>query len=411
MKICFPLLALIVTGLLSARADLNDGLLLWYSFDQNEGGKVTDKSGHGHDARVAGPSWESAGIGGGCYHFIHSNDVIETEDKDLPMGDAPRSVSWWFSLDRLRSDQCATDIINYGTFEMTHCFALGVDWRIGRDCLAVSPWGWVALSRMRIERAGEWHHAVLTYGGNGKFSYFMDGIACKTFNEAPIAINTIAGGKFRIGAYSRETNDQYKRKVHGLDGRIDDVRVYGRELTGYETQDLFKQGASLVSKRQQTAAVAAAQSQASPSSASPPFKKESAANGTGTRIGEVTQPDLAVTRIGFSNAAGGDQDVTVFYPNENLFVTVNDVDLNPSNTNLQVRASAYQRSNQEGQSDATVLLEPQTNGVFCGALPLAKLQPGRAMIDIAAYDLGGKVMRLFRTSEIQIMKPAAAAPP
>lgn len=392
------MLVLAVAGFSSAHAGLNDGLLLWYDFDQNEAGRIIDKSGRGRDATVSGAMWESAGVGGGCYHFLRQGDLIETDDAGLPMGDAPRSVSWWFSLDRLRADPVATDMINYGTFSSKHCFALSVDWRIGRDCVSVSPWGWVALSRTRIEKAGEWHHMVLTYGGKGKFSFFMDGTECPTFNEVPIAIDTVASGKFRIGGYSPST--------HGLDGRIDEVRVYGRELTRGETHELFKQGASLVSKQQRTAALDSVQSPAHPTLESQRVEKESAANGTGMRSGEVAQPELAITRIGFSNAAQGDQDVTIFYPNERLFVTVTDVDFRIADTNLQVRASVYQRSDREGQAEETVLLEPQTNGAFRGILSLARLAPGRAAVDVAAYDTRGRVMRLFRTSEIRLMRSA-----
>lgn len=367
------------------------GLLLHYSFDQASTGPVVDDSGNGRTANVRGAVWCADGAMGGCYR-LGPSDTIAADDRGLPAGDAPRTLSWWFSLDRLRPDPVTSEMISYGTHEVNQLFAAGMDWRIGRDCPIFSPWGWVALSNVRIDRAGEWHHAAISYAGSGRLAYYLDGVLCRTLDESGGApMKTVLGGSFLIGRHAN----------HGLVGRIDEVRLYGRALAASDVQALFR-------ARPVTASATAPVAVPVPVPTvvgTQPVPDPAASNPAGANGGSVAQSGtgLAVTRIGFSNHPRGDRDVTVFQQNETLHVWVQDVDLVASDTNLQVRASVYQRSDREGQSDVTRLLQPQPDDSFYATLPLAGLRPGCAQVDIAGYDLGGRVMRLFRTSQIQIV--------
>lgn len=371
------------------------GLPLHYSFDQSSTGPVVDDSGNGRTAMVHGAAWSPDGAMGGCYRF-GGNDTIAADDRGLPAGDAPRTLSWWFSLDRLRPDPVTSEMISYGTHEVNQLFAVGMDWRIGRDCPVFSPWGWVALSNVRIERAGEWHHAAISYSGSGRLAYYADGVLCRTLDESGGApMKTVLGGSFLIGRHAG----------HGVDGRIDEVRLYGRALEAADVLALYRARPAAPSA---TAAVAAPVPVPTVTGMkpSPRVGALDRANEVGGSVAQI-DTGFAVTRIGFSNHPRGDRDVTVFQQNETLHVWVQDVDLVASDTNLQVRASVYQRSDREGQSDVTRLLQPQPDDSFYASLPLAGLRPGRAQVDIAGYDLGGRVMRLFRTSQIQIVPQRA----
>lgn len=386
-------------------ADLHEGLLLYYSFDQDESGRVTDVSGNGRNARVQGPTWISEGARGGAYHFQREGETITTSDAGLPMGDAPRTLSWWFSLDSLRPGKHSTEMINYGSIQHSRFFVAAIDWRIGRDCPILSPWGWVFISQCRIERAQQWHHAVLTYAGQGQFTYFINGQRCHGYNENPSPLQTQPGGYFRIGRFNEE--------VHGLDGCIDEVRVYSRVLDQAEVTELYLQGletARTLSDSSTGALVTvpphhhAQNPLPSPAESTPPVATRTGLAKPDAPV-ELSASEYQVSRIGFSTDEHGDRDVTIFYTDETMHVWVQDVDLNPADTNILVKVSLYQQDEHEGHADLSVTMQARTDGSFKSEIPLHTLRPGRALVDIAGYDLSGRVLRLFRTAPITLRDP------
>lgn len=56
---------------------IRKGLVLYYSFDRDEDGKVTDKSGKGHEGTVKGAKWTATGRSSGAYSFDNTGDRIE----------------------------------------------------------------------------------------------------------------------------------------------------------------------------------------------------------------------------------------------------------------------------------------------------------------------------------------------
>lgn len=410
MWIRIPFMALLFAATAWAEPSLQDDLLLYFNFDQDEGDSVTDQSGHGRHARVQGPRWIADGARGGAYHFQHEGDTIATSDDGLPMGDAPRTLSWWFSLDSLRPIKHSTEMINYGNLAPAQFFVAAMDWRIGRDCPILSPWGWVFISQRRIERTQQWHHAVLTYAGRGRFAYYIDGVLCPGINEQPRAINTQPGGYFRMGRFSPE--------VHGLDGRIDEVRLYGRVLASDEVTQLYLQGSESVRAQIDAGAVPRVANAAHAAAREQLQQQAATGSDSGTTTGAAAEgrmtgtlaTDHQVTRIGFSTQADGERDVTVFYTDETLHVWVQDVDLDAQDTNILVKASVYQRDAHEGKAEVSVELTAQPDGSFKAELPLNALQPGRALVDLAGYDLSGRVLRLFRTAPITLRDPREIKP-
>jgi hypothetical protein len=48
---------------------LRRGLILYLPFDRDEGGVVTDRSGHGNDGKVHGATWRRDGVANGAMTF------------------------------------------------------------------------------------------------------------------------------------------------------------------------------------------------------------------------------------------------------------------------------------------------------------------------------------------------------
>lgn len=124
----------------SAHADpLDRDLLLYYDFNDRLHPAI-DRSGNGNEGTVRGAEWVPAGIGGGALHLRGPQDSVKTSDAKMPMNDAPRSISCWISLDRLRQS-IWTDLIYYGTRDRNQMAIMSIDWRHGRDCPDFSQWG------------------------------------------------------------------------------------------------------------------------------------------------------------------------------------------------------------------------------------------------------------------------------
>jgi hypothetical protein len=203
------------------------GLVMYYSFNE-PGAIVLDESGYGRTGQVNGATWIPDGVCGGAYRFDHTNHSITATDAGLPGGNTARSVSWWFSLPALYDDG-GTDMLSYGTRQYGQYFYFAVDWRVGRDQLAFSPWGWVFLSSERISQTDRWYHAVFTYDGAGGKKFYLNGVERSGMSEGG-AFNTVLSGRLRLGP------DDIS--AHPFLGKLDEVMIFDRALTEGEAQAL-----------------------------------------------------------------------------------------------------------------------------------------------------------------------------
>ena len=393
-------------GTARAAGSIETGLILHYDFDQAEA-PATDRSGNGYNGKIIGPQWAPSGVGGGSLHFRGPQDRVTTTDKGMPFGDAPRSISWWVAMDILHPSE-STDFIYYGRKTYNQLTVVAIDWRLGRNCPMFSQWGGVYLSGRRIDQTGVWHHMVFTYGGNGQYAYYINGEHWHGYSELHGPIDTRPGGKFCIG-------DNDPGIAHGLDGYIDEVRVYDRTLTEDEVRTLFLEGVELAGKpvspgaedirrTNPSAETKAQESQVSESSsletlgASTTHQETISAN-------TATVEHPVILNIGFSNHPDGDRDVTVFMPDEAMHVWVEDVDLGPWNTNIHMRATVSQH-NESGlvTNQRTADLVPNETQVFHGQVSVDQFVPGLALVDIVGIDRDHEALVLMRSSWLRIVE-------
>ncbi len=77
---------------------LRKGLVLYYAFDRDEGGKVADASGKNNQGDVHGAKWTSKGKAGGAFRFSGRRERIEVADsKDfsLKLTEDKTYALWW----------------------------------------------------------------------------------------------------------------------------------------------------------------------------------------------------------------------------------------------------------------------------------------------------------------------------
>ena len=209
------------------RSALENNLLLYYSFDVDQGSSVLDESPSLNHGTVSGATHTLDGQSGGAYKF-ETNDYILANDSTLPELAEPRTISYWAKWNRLPAQSSAFNF-SYGLNADNKWFALGVDGNLNRNTPFFSPnhtpvWG---NSSLQIET---WHHIVYTYDGTIQ-KLFIDGEE-KTGITILTALNTQLSGTLRIGNQQPNGDGTFQ-------GLIDELRIYGRALPQSEINLLY----------------------------------------------------------------------------------------------------------------------------------------------------------------------------
>ena len=211
---------------------LNEDLSLYYNFDQNEGGQVSDQSGNDNHGVVQGPSWTSEGVIGGAYEFgtgsINLGDLSIVEGKTaLSWG------AWVYPLGgNLGGVMGKTRSSNESFYLLVNLTGHSND----------GSWSYVvpeSRSQERfthhpmIERA-TWQHLMGTYDGVHTRLYYNGKLVVTSpaFDFEPTRNNDVDA---TIG-------DVANGRGWFFNGKIDEVRIYERVLTEAEIQQLYQLG-------------------------------------------------------------------------------------------------------------------------------------------------------------------------
>ncbi|MEI6809785.1 MAG: LamG-like jellyroll fold domain-containing protein [bacterium] len=203
--------------------DLKNGLILHYSFDRDESGRITDMSGNGNNATASGAKWTPNGKLGGAYEFDGVADVIDgAKDNTLPVGGAPKSMSVW-----VKPVAAGGLVLKHGS--NAHDTAQGFSFLTHGDWTI-----WLAgyntdLSSKRALTPDAWNHVCVTYESSRACIYINGALdATGAFSQ-----NVPAGTNLEIGHNTLNgENNRYK-------GIIDEVRIYNRALTENEVKQIY----------------------------------------------------------------------------------------------------------------------------------------------------------------------------
>jgi pimeloyl-ACP methyl ester carboxylesterase len=218
---------------LSARADLNNGLVAYYPFN----GNADDVSGNGNGATVYGATLTTNrfGTANAAYDFNGSSSYI-----DIPQNSGLNNLTTNFTLSAWIWQRSTNQ--NYG-------------YRIIDKCPAGTPYGWTfdtlgnsSDRSLRLQAAAasnpnvagatayslmQWHHVVATVSGTiGKV--YLDGNLDGAGDVGNIPQNFL---DIFIGRSHPYGSDPGNREY--FNGMIDDVRIYNRALSGSEIQQLY----------------------------------------------------------------------------------------------------------------------------------------------------------------------------
>ncbi len=189
-------------------------LVAAYSFDENAGSTLIDRSGNNHNGTlVNGPTW-TAGMYGTALSFDGSNDYVTIGDVDLT---GSFTVSFWATADNLTSGCHGSAVmksLDYG-LEICDGYILG---QVGTGST-----GFDSAMGYTIPQTGVWKYYTLTYDGTTARLY-VDG----TLSASRARSHGSNNNSLLIGSW--DTGSEF------YDGLIDEVRIYSRALSQAEIQ-------------------------------------------------------------------------------------------------------------------------------------------------------------------------------
>ncbi|GIX06788.1 MAG: hypothetical protein KatS3mg115_1191 [Candidatus Poribacteria bacterium] len=199
-------------------ADLQEGLVAYWPFDEGKGRIAADASGNGHDGEFVGEPLWVPGYFGTALEFTTPADYVRVPDH--PALDLEEAVTWmaWFSpSDVLTSRRMM--VKNNSIFVI---FDFGDPNSV--DFL-IKPNNDFAESTTTEWTIGEWYHFAGTFDG-AFLRVYVNGVL---EGETPYA-GLIAPSDLElwIGA------DDFGRPTDSFPGKIDEVRLYNRALSAEE---------------------------------------------------------------------------------------------------------------------------------------------------------------------------------
>ncbi len=219
------------------------GLVLYFSFDRDEGGKVTDKSGKGNHGTVLGARYTPGGKNGGAYSLSGSNDHITVPNSgSLEIRDK-LTLAVWVNLASLGPGGYANEhgyIINKGDdawWNPTFClgYSKGGEplFHVGNATDPQRGGGKSAVGATKL-KPGTWYHLVGVYDGatvklyvNGHLEQMEKYSGRLRADRAPVHLG---GGKL----FGVDWGNHFT--VHGV---VDEVMIFDRALTEREVKQLY----------------------------------------------------------------------------------------------------------------------------------------------------------------------------
>ncbi|MCK4342405.1 MAG: LamG domain-containing protein [Phycisphaerae bacterium] len=229
---CFTMSAVAALGLVlatpeNAVADLNDGLVGYWTFDEGSGGVVHDLSGNGNDGTIVGAGWVE-GVSGTALEFDGQNDFVEVpDDASLDITGDISLAAWIYA----HSMPGAHPVFSKGTWGSNYAYYTAIGGSYGNRAdfqLHSAGTETLWLDSEQILQVGRWYHVVAVRAGN----------------TATIYVNGVFGGDSPCFEGAIRLNDLPLYFGSHYDGGIlfhgvlDELRLYDRALGEDEIQQL-----------------------------------------------------------------------------------------------------------------------------------------------------------------------------
>ncbi len=208
------------------RADLTNGLVGWWRFDEGSGTTATDSSENGNHGSIHGATWTTNGYHHTALQFDGNVYVEITNSPTLDIaGSNPLTVALWANASR----QVTMHILGKREgcspvqYQMVDEYGYG-GLLFGGDGCAHS----ICVNTGTHLPASMWTHLAVTFDG-AKFRFYVNGVEAIT-GDGKLGDKNSAN--LRIGKSGEYPN--------GFRGSLDDVRLYNRALSADEIRGLVQ---------------------------------------------------------------------------------------------------------------------------------------------------------------------------
>ncbi len=214
-----------------ADIDLDSGLVAHYPFN----GSASDESNNGHDGIAMGELSFDTGIEGECAVFDGETAKIQVPHSDDLNLEGPFTISCWVNSSGTNPYGALLAKIQNNTPRNGYLFAANVP-NVSSDLKMSLNWEWPtvfgAANSTNAVFDGEWHHVVSTYDNQSLVLYVDGEIEMQTAYTNGLTGNTMP---LYIG-WDPYYMTYQQRYFHG---RIDEMRIYNRALSGLEIESLY----------------------------------------------------------------------------------------------------------------------------------------------------------------------------
>jgi hypothetical protein len=212
---------------ISPRGKSRQGLVLHYTFDQEDNTTVRDQSGLGHDGKLAGARWTPNGkFGGGC--------ALANQTATVAVGnpEALRLQTFTLALWVRRANENSTSGAGYCAFLAIHNnrgYSLGLEpdgrlFFVNQAATATAPERQAVQSRVANL---EFHHLAVVCADK-KAILYLDGTSC---GDVEVSEAFQFGGELHLGGVGNGVG-------YGFLGTLDEVMMFNRALGEPEIKQL-----------------------------------------------------------------------------------------------------------------------------------------------------------------------------
>ena len=224
----------VVLGGRTLPEELKNGLVLYYTFDMEENGNVTDSSAKKNDGSVHGAKWTPKGKIGGAYDFNGNGDCIDTGRNFSGMDEI--SVCGW--VRPARAQRGSSVVTQFGGPASDNVWGLFAQNDDGNDLVpphqsvatVLTADGRRLIVSGKRTQIGQWTHLCLTFKRNGQLVLYKDGVEVGRDSVSDSPLNK-RSSTAKVGA-------SFGGDGYWANGLVDEVMIFSRSLTANEVKQI-----------------------------------------------------------------------------------------------------------------------------------------------------------------------------